>query len=296
MGRLLDRHLSKAREWFPHELVPWDRCADLVAGGPWEGSAQGATTEGVRSAVLVNLLTEDNLPYYTTALASSFGDRGAWGEWMRRWTAEEARHSIVLRDWATVSRVLDPVVLERARMQQMCGGVVPEPSSAVATLVYVALQELATRVAHFNTGKALNDPAGYEVMKRVAADENLHHLFYRDLSSAALELAPSETMVAIERVVKGFAMPGTGIIGYAGHAAAIADAGIYSVALFHDNVLAPTLRYWHVEELTGLDTEASMARDRLLAHVSRVQRIGLRLEQQRLEVLAARSAGEVQPR
>ena len=185
VGRLLDRHLANAREWFPHELVPWERGGHNRPGQPWEVAPGPALSEGVRSAIFVNLLTEDNLPYYTCALVSSFGDKGAWGDWMRRWTAEEGRHSIVLRDWVTVSRLVDPVVLERARMQQVSGGVAPEPWSPAGTMVYVALQELATRIAHFNTAKALDDPAGYEIMKRVAADENLHFLFYRDLVSAA---------------------------------------------------------------------------------------------------------------
>ena len=77
-------------------------------------------------------------------------------------------------------------------------------------IVYVALQELATRVAHYNTGKRLDDRAGHEVMKRVASDENRHYLFYRDLASAAIELDPSEMVLAIERQVRTFEMPGTG--------------------------------------------------------------------------------------
>ncbi len=282
VGRLLDRHLANAREWFPHELVPWERGGHNRPGQPWEVAPGPALSEGVRSAIFVNLLTEDNLPYYTCALVSSFGDKGAWGDWMRRWTAEEGRHSIVLRDWVTVSRLVDPVVLERARMQQVSGGVAPEPWSPAGTMVYVALQELATRIAHFNTAKALDDPAGYEIMKRVAADENLHFLFYRDLVSAALELDPSDVVVEIERVVQGFAMPGTGITGYRAHAASIAEEGIYSVAVFHDQVLAPTLRYWKVEDLSGLDARSSEARDRLLKHAERLRRIGRRLDEQRL--------------
>ena len=283
VGKLLDRHLASAREWFPHDLVPWERGGCIRPGKPWEAAPGAALSEGVRSAIFVNLLTEDNLPYYTCALVSSFGAEGAWGDWMRRWTAEEGRHSIVLRDWVTVSRLVDPVVLERARMQQVSGGVAPEPWSAAGTMVYVALQELATRISHFNTAKALDDPAGYEIMKRVAADENLHFLFYRDLVSAAIELDPSDVVTEIERVVQGFAMPGTGIAGYRAHAASIAEEGIYSVAVFHDQVLAPTLRYWKVEELTGLDARSSEARDRLLKHTERVERIGRRLEEQRLE-------------
>jgi acyl-[acyl-carrier-protein] desaturase len=183
----------------------------------------------------------------------------------------------------TVSRLLDPVVLERGRMQQVSCGVAPEPWSAEGTLVYVTLQELATRVAHFNTAKALDDAAGYEIMKRVAADENLHFLFYRDLSSAAIELDPSLLVLAMERVVRGFAMPGIGIAGFGGHAAAIADAGIYSLAVYYEQVLAPTLRHWQIEELTDLSPESCQARDRLLVHAQRVRRIGERAELQRLE-------------
>ncbi len=100
VGKLLDRHLDSAREWFPHELVPWERGSRIEPGKPWEPPAGTPISEGVRSAILVNLLTEDNLPYYTVALASAFGTAGAWGDWMRRWTAEEGRHSIVLRDCA----------------------------------------------------------------------------------------------------------------------------------------------------------------------------------------------------
>jgi acyl-[acyl-carrier-protein] desaturase len=283
VGKLLDRHLTSAKEWFPHELVPWDRASQIRPGQAWDPGHAAALSPGVRSAILVNLLTEDNLPYYTRALATAFGVEGAWGEWMRRWTAEEGRHSIVLRDWVTVSQVLDPVALERGRMQQVSGGIAPEPWSAAGTLLYVALQELATRISHFNTAKALDDEAGYAIMKRVAADENLHFLFYRDLSNAAIEVAPSAMMLEVERVVQGFAMPGTGIDGYGSHAAAIANEGIYSLAVFHDQVLAPTLRFWGVEQLTGLDDAAERARDRLLRHIQRLQRVAQRFEEQRLD-------------
>ena len=106
----------------------------------------------------MNLLTEDNLPYYTTRSSTAYGDDGAWGIWVRRWTAEEGRHSIVLRDYLTVTRTIDPVALERARMAQVECGQVPDPSTIEHGLVYVALQELATRIAHHNTGKGSTTP------------------------------------------------------------------------------------------------------------------------------------------
>src|SRR5207249_4658917 len=108
-------------------------------------------------------------------------------------------------------RGIDPIALERGRMAQVSGGVAPHPSSSIEGLVYVTLQELATRIAHHNTGKLIEDKPGYEIMKRVAADENLHYLFYRDATTAALEVDPSAVVLGIEAAVRGFDMPGVGI-------------------------------------------------------------------------------------
>ena len=116
--------------------------------------------DAVRSALRVNLLTEDNLPFYFQVITRMFGAVEIWGEWNRRWTAEEGRHSIVIRDYLTVTRSIDPWELERDRMHQLQtgfhGSTMPDVLNG---FVYVALQELATRIAHWNTGECLEDPA-----------------------------------------------------------------------------------------------------------------------------------------
>jgi acyl-[acyl-carrier-protein] desaturase len=167
-------------------------------------------------------------------------------------------------------------------MQQVSGGQVPQPESVVDALAYVALQELATRISHRNTGNLLDDEAGYKVMARVAADENLHYLLYRDLVSAALEIDPSAAVLAIERQVRTFEMPGGGIPDFAAHASAIAAAGIYDLALHHDQVLVPVvLRHWGIETIEGLSPEAQAARDRTVAHIARIGRVARRLVDRR---------------
>jgi len=230
----------------------------------------------------VNLLTEDNLPYYSMEIHRAFGGTGAWGEWARRWTAEEGRHSIVIRDWLTVTRALDPIELERGRMAQVSGGIAPQPASAMRGMVYVTLQELATRISHLNTGKQIPDETGYEIMKRVSVDENYHFLFYRDITTAAIELDPSAAVLAIEAEVEGFAMPGVGIPGFDEHAKVIANAGIYDFAVHHDEILVPVvLRHWKLEELTGLSDDAERARERILKYIGRLGRVAVRLKNKR---------------
>jgi acyl-[acyl-carrier-protein] desaturase len=278
--KLMDRHHASSKEWFPHLYVPWSRGRDFEPEEEWD-PGEFPLPEAVRDALFVNLLTEDNLPYYFHTIDNIFGP-GVWGEWIRRWTAEEQRHSIVIRDYLTVTRALDPVELERGRMAQVSGAVVPEPSTPCDTLVYVALQELATRVSHRNTGKLIGDPVGYEVMARVAADENLHYLFYRDVVSEALAMDPSAVALAIDRQVREFEMPGTGIHNFTARAASIARAGIYDLALHYDQVLVPVvLRHWKLEEVEGLSGEAEEARTRVLAYMSRLESVARRLAERR---------------
>ena len=129
-------------------------------------------------------------------------------------------------------------------------------------------------------------------MMRVAADENLHHLFYRDLTQAAIELDPSTLVQSIERQVIDFEMPGAGIPNFAAHAAAISRAGIYDLSIHHDQILVPVvLRHWAVESLTGLDDDAERSRDRLMARLTKSERVARRMADRRAEQLATAAVG-----
>ena len=276
--QLFERHLSTAKEWFPHELVPWSRGRDYDADEVWDPEAMQLCA-GARSALFLNILTEDNLPHYYRQINGKFGNDNVWGEWNRRWTAEEGRHAIVIRDYLAVTRSVDMRALERARMRQVSTGQVPNPDSIADGIVYVALQELATRISHRNTGKLLNDPAGTAIMSRVAADENLHHLFYRDLVSAALEVDPSGMVAAIDRQVRSFEMPGAGIEDFKTHARVIADAGVYDFASHHDQILVPVIfKHWRIEQLSNLKAAAEQARERLVKHVEKVGNVAKRIQ------------------
>ncbi|HUB70507.1 MAG TPA: acyl-ACP desaturase [Acidimicrobiales bacterium] len=279
--RLLERHLSVAKEWFPHEFVPWERGRKYVPGEPFQPEGD-PLAPGVSSALYINLLTEDNLPHYFHAISQVFGDESAWGEWSRRWAAEEQRHAIVLRDWLCVTRKMDMVALERGRMRQVSYGFRPggRAGSVGDAVVYLTLQELATRIAHWNTGRLL-EADGSAMLKRVAADENLHYLFYRDLTAAALEADPSGTVEAIDRQVRAFAMPGSELEGFGAHAAAIAAAGIYDFRVHYEQILAPVVvGHWRLDAVEGLDAEAERARDRLFKWMSRLERVAGRIASQ----------------
>ena len=175
---------------------------------------QPRLTGVAQTAFEIGLLTEDNLPSYHRLIHGMFGHGdGAWINWVGRWTAEEGRHAIVLRDYLTVTRNIDPVALERGRMTQLQQGYDHESPDTLRGLAYVTFQELATRIAHRNTGRYSDDPVADRIMVRIAADENLHMVFYRDVLAAALVLEPSAAVRAIVDEVLAFQMPGAGIPG-----------------------------------------------------------------------------------
>ena len=282
--RGLERHLSAATEWFPHEYVPYE-VGRNYAHEPWE-DADSELSEVSRAALEVNLLTEDNLPYYHFALWGAFGREDAWGEWTRRWTAEEGRHAIVLRDFLTVTRGLDPVALERGRMDQVSRGYYPDWSGPSADpldgVAYTTLQELATRIAHRNTGTYTRDPRIEKLTARISVDENLHYVFYRELAKAVLQIDPSAMLMAINRQVLGFTMPGLELPDFRAKAIQMAKAGIYDLRIHHDQVIRPVLfTHWKIDQLSGLTDEAERARDGIVEFLGMLDVTAARFEDKR---------------
>ena len=280
----LERHVAVAKEWFPHEYVPWSEGRTFdgpLEGEPWDPS-QSKLSDVARTAMIVNLLTEDNLPSYHHEIATIFGRDGAWGTWVHRWTAEEGRHGTAIRDYLTVTRAVDPVALERARMTHMAAGFANDnDDDLLRSVAYVSFQELATRVSHRNTGRYTQDPVCEQLLARIAVDENLHMVFYRNLLGAALELAPDATMRAIVEVVKTFQMPGHTIEDFTRKSIQIALAGIYDLRIHHDDVLTPVLRAWKVWDLEGLGGEGEKARQELADIMGRLDSAASRFEEKR---------------
>jgi len=156
----------------------------------------------------------------------------------------------------------------------------------------VSFQELATRVSHRNTGRYCEDPVAERLLARIAMDENLHMIFYRNLVQAALEIAPNQTLRAIADEVAGFVMPGSVVPGFARKAVQIAQAGIYDLRIHHDDVIMPLLRHWRVFEAAGLDAEGEQAQQDLAAALEALDARATRFVERRAEMQTERSTGQ----
>jgi len=278
----LDRHLSLAKEWHPHDYVPWSRGRDFAFLGGEDWRPEDSPLDPVaQTSMIVNLLTEDNLPSYHHEIATRFSRDGAWGQWVGRWTAEEGRHAIAMRDYLVVTYGVDPVELERLRMEHMQAGYNSGNKQILQVLAYVSFQELATRVSHRNTGRATGCPLAEQLMARLTTDENLHMVLYRNLLAAAFDIAPDEAMCAVRDEVMGFAMPGQGMRDFLRNAVTIAKAGIYDQRLHHDEVIMPVLKFWRVFDRTDLGAVGEHARTALAEFVRGLDASATRFEEQR---------------
>jgi acyl-[acyl-carrier-protein] desaturase len=268
----LNRHISMHKDWNPHDYIPWSDGKNYYAlGGQDWHPEESKLSEVAQVAMIQNLLTEDNLPSYHREIAMNFGMDGAWGNWVNRWTAEENRHGIALRDYLVVTRAIDPVELEKLRVEQVTRGFSPGQNeqgdlfadSLFDSVIYVTFQELATRVSHRNTGKACNETVADQLLAKVSADENLHMIFYRDVSEAGLEIAPNQAMKSLHRVLRNFKMPGYTVPEFRRKAVIIAVGGVYDPRIHLDDVVRPVLKKWRIFEREDFTGEAAAMRDDL---------------------------------
>jgi acyl-[acyl-carrier-protein] desaturase len=182
------------------------------------------------------------------------------------------------------------VRLEELRMIHMTAGYDSGEKSMLRTLAYVSFQELATRVSHRNTGKATGCPVAEQLLARIATDENLHMVFYRNLLASAFDHAPDDTMEAVRDEVVQFEMPGATMPDYGRNAMAIAKAGIYDLRLHHDEVVMPVLKFWKVFERTDLGARGEAAREDLSQFLGRLDDTASRFVTKREEVAARKAA------
>ncbi|WP_068054620.1 acyl-ACP desaturase [Nocardia xishanensis] len=289
----VDRHVATAKEWCPHDYVPWDEGRNFAAmGGEDWNPEQSRLSEVARVAMITNLLTEDNLPSYHRVIAENFSQDNAWGYWVGRWTAEENRHSIAMRDYLVCTRAVDPVALENDRMVHMTRGVHTPPGfgGVCDQVAYVTFQELATRVSHRSTGRVCNEPTADRLLQRIAADENLHMMFYRNVAGAAFDIAPDQTIESVTTIVKYFAMPGTGMPNWRRNGVLMVKHGIYDLRQHLDEVVMPVLRIWNVFNRTDFTARGERSREELGAYLEKLGRDVVRFEEQRERILAREAA------
>ncbi|CAM4453314.1 acyl-ACP desaturase [Nocardia ninae] len=263
---ILRRHIDAADGWQPHDFVPWDdgRNFAFLHGTDW-APEQSELSEVAKLALTVSVLIADNLPSYHRELGK-YLRTGAWWRWVGRWTAEENRHEIMIRNFLMVTRAVDPVELERMRMKHMTDGFRRPGMHLLDVLAACAFEEVAAAIRHRNTAALGESPMVTAIAERIALDDEMQAVVFAELVEAGLNVAPDQAMRAIADQVADFKVPSVTLADGRTSDEVLAVAGIYDPAKENELVFKPLLKRWNVFTRTDLGEAGEAARAEL-AHL-----------------------------
>jgi acyl-[acyl-carrier-protein] desaturase len=272
---LYDEHKKRSEkiDWGYHEFLPWDKGMDFRRV-PWDES-QVTLPPSIVTAVETALLTEVNLPWFTSHLDQTFkSSLTVIKDFVHTWTAEEDQHSNLLETYLLITRNVDPMRLHQLRKQTVEHGWNPDYQTPFETMVYTSMQELATMVFYNNVAKVAgaHDKDLASLLRRLAKDETLHYAFYRDVIKYHLQLEPNYCY-HLGHVIKNFQMPGTVMPDFDDRMAIIAKEANYGPLEYFDQVLDAIIDYWELEKLRPIAPEAEKARLDILNYHARLKRV-----------------------
>jgi acyl-[acyl-carrier-protein] desaturase len=211
------------------------------------------------------LLTEVNLPWYTTGLTGGLEScPGPIREFVSVWTSEEDQHATLLESYLLLTESGDHRARARARRAMIAAGWSHTLSGPFEGMVYTAIQEAATRAFYLCAARACGDehPLMAAALRRIAKDETLHMAFYRDVVKAHLDLDP-DYMRPLAAVMLRFEMPwSTAVLrDFEERRTYLSTRGVFRLSDYLDDVVQPLWSYW------GLDGRAPEQEEARKAHV-----------------------------
>lgn len=248
-------------------------------------------------AVLVgDMITEEALPTYSVWLHSYEGidkggePRGPWGEWARKWTAEENRHGDVLNRYLYLTGRVNMREVEATIQNLISDGMdIKTGSDPYKAFAYTSFQEIATQVSHKNVAvraASLGDRRLARLCSHVASDENRHAKAYKLFFEKILEVDPSDALLSFQEMMKSkVTMPAMYMrekgkqIGesFRKFADVAERTGVYT-RLHYVDILQGLVRSWNIEALTQLTPAAEHAQQFLCSLPERYRKVAERFE------------------
>ncbi len=213
------------------------------------------------SALFIDGLTEDNLPNYARLFAEVLVADEAGTEVLRMWLTDEDLHKLGFDSYMHFTQVLNPYLLEKQRSKLIREGEMPDNGDIFSIFSYVSLQEPATKISHRNTPK---DGMTMGVMLgHIAGHEKDHGEMFLEIGQELMKQYPSQMILAMNKQMHNFAMPGSGIENFDQHAAVMSFAGIFDVVDTY-NIMADVADELGIFDYDGeLHPEAEVAREQM---------------------------------
>ncbi len=278
LKELYESHLERAKniDWAYSDFLPLEAYRNAPETIP-------KLSPSILSAVELAVLTEVNLPWFTTILTAVF--TGTWSvltDFIHTWTAEEDAHALLLEVYLLLGANGDPRARAALRKQVIRTGLTATLNNEVEALVYTSIQERATQVYYLDLAKAAEkEDAGLaRVLRRLAKDESLHFSFYRDAVKLHLQADPN-WVYPVADIMLRFEMPGRGSPGYQERADLATHDGIYGPEQFFTQVINVLINDWDINSLHPTFAEARDAQQKIVSHQTRLARIAARMAQRR---------------
>lgn len=264
-------HQEDSITWNPHDLVPWDEGKNFafLGGSDWDIDDSTMSDE-VRAAILALLLTKENLPSFHRVLGMHFPPFSEWRDLVGRWTAEDNRHSIALRDHLVVTRQIDPDAIEVLRLAHVTQGYQQnsdfrESTGPALALALMAVHELqASRFARTLATK-VETASLVEMLGLVATDDEVQAATFIAFLNAALTADPDVTVIATAAAVNAAVPIGADIENFEQEYALLGEFTEPAVLRAVAETLVSSL---NLTTLGGLGAEAESACRELLARAN----------------------------
>jgi len=281
---LYDKHRERAAriDWAYTDYLPLDE----LRANP---DALPKLSVPVYTAVELALLTEVNLPWFTTHLYASFkGSLEVMIEFLHSWTSEEDQHALLLETYLLLGGNGDSRQRMALRRQILRQGWATTIESHFQAIAYTAMQELATQVFYLRVAEVAEkeDPRLARALKRLAKDETLHMAFYRDAVQMHLEVQPNYVYPLADTILK-FEMPGSGMPGYLERTELVANEVNYGPEQYYRYVVDALWNYWEIDKLAPTLVAAREAQRRINQYHDKLARIAARIAARRERKQAA---------
>jgi acyl-[acyl-carrier-protein] desaturase len=277
---MMDAHERKRELWFPSDFM--DPKADECPETHYQQLRERAAgiPDAARTALAINLLTEEGLPHFHRLLAVYLDDDSYWRIWNNLWTAEEDRHGQVLHDYARETRILQQRKLEEMQFEYLKAGFHPTwDRDPYRVFVYTTVQERATQHSHAQTGRVVADyePGLATILANVAQEEARHFTFYRSVFEEILKRDPDQALHSASFILPSIDMPGHTIPGFRDMADVIRRAGIYGPRDYL-RIVQEQIRYWRIDKIEGLTELGRKAQEKIMAIPDRLRRVAELME------------------
>jgi hypothetical protein len=264
---IMEEHHAAAETWNPHDWVPWDdgRNFAFLGGVDFDPDQPGPLPADAAAAVLALLLTKDNMPSYHRLMAQKASIFGAWQQVIGSWTAEDNRHSIALRDYLVVSRLVDPEVAESLRLHHITKGKLQSPVSLtdyqiLDVMALLAVHELQCVAFEEKLLADSDNEVLTAIVSRILHDDRVQAKTFTNFLNAGVDANISELVTAVDKAISEMELIGADVDNF---------GGLDLIAKYNEQastfVASTLVADLKLQSLGGLSDKDEAARQRILA-------------------------------